>query len=114
MQGRLKPIHYSWTSNRVDARRTAYLPMEGRMSLAELVEHLAELAPGVPPEDIGVNWATVTWERDATPEERAEREARATEHRRRTEEWERAKLVELTAKYGQPDNEPNQITPGQE
>jgi len=78
-----------------------YSGMLGRVSLAELKEFLAERAPGIPDEEVMVNWSTVTWEDEATPEELEKREERRRYQEQRKEEWELKMLAQLLEKHPQ-------------
>lgn len=82
--------------------RKCYMGMHGRVSVASLLAHLATIEPDLKPEQMMLNFATVTWTSPATEEERA---ARAEQRRRadeRTEAWERETLVRLKKKYEVP------------
>lgn len=99
--GKPRKINWTWrTAEHTD--RVAYVSVDGRMSVTDLIAYLAEAAPGVPLSKINLNWATATWVRPANAEELAEREQRNEQVRARTEEWERATLARLTEKYGRP------------
>lgn len=97
--GEPREIRWSWESNDTDLRR-AYMSVDGRMSIGDLIAHMAQVAPGVDPADIEVNWGTVVWTRPATAEELAAREEATRQQRERREEWERRMLTQLLAKYG--------------
>lgn len=97
--GEFRDIRWSWESKDGDTR-VGYMSMDGRISIAELITHMQQVAPGVGVEDIDVNWATVKWTRPATAEELAERAAWKERQAVRTEEWERATLKRLIEKYG--------------
>jgi hypothetical protein len=96
--GEPREIRWSWESKDNDTR-VGYMAMEGRMSIAELIEHMRDVAPGVDPADVRVNWATVVWSRPATGEELAQRRRAQERHDARHEEWERKTLARLTEKY---------------
>lgn len=91
--------YWTWASKDTDVC-VAYMRMDGRISIADLLTHLAEVAPGLPPEELMLNCATVKWERPATADELAERAAWAAKAQARHEAWERRMVVELSAKYG--------------
>jgi hypothetical protein len=97
--GKPRDIRWSWASNDNDLR-TGYMAVDGRMSIAELIEHMQQVAPGVDLADIRCNWATVTWSRPATAGEIAERKQAQAAWEARHEKWERDMLAELTLKYG--------------
>ena len=99
MPGEFGEVRWTWASKDNDLR-TGYLPMDGRISITDLIARMAELAPGVDIADINVNWATVTWQRPATSEELEERRLACKRHDERHEEWEKATLVRLAEKYG--------------
>lgn len=97
-EGRFRGPRWTWES-RGSSTRNGYLAMEGRISLAELTAHMAEVAPHAGPNDLMLNWATVVWQREATAEELEER---AEAHRRwqeRHEAWERETYARLKAKF---------------
>lgn len=95
-----KPREVSWTwQSKDNDLRNGYMAVDGRMSIAELVEHMRNIAPGVDPADIQVNWATVVWARPATNEEMAQRKQAIDRWEARHEAWERETLARLTAKY---------------
>lgn len=95
---KLREIRWTWASKDSNVRN-GYLAMDGRMTLAELIERMTEVAPGVPLEEININWATVVWSRPATPEEEAERAEQRRRHDQRREAWELETLDRLLAKY---------------
>jgi hypothetical protein len=99
--GELREINWSWESKDNDTR-VAYLPMDGRISVADLIERMRTLAPGVPIEEMQINWATVVWKRPATQEELAQRRLAQERWESRHEEWERTTLARLIEKYGDP------------
>jgi hypothetical protein len=101
MTGQPREIRWSWQSNDTDLR-VGYMAVDGRMSITDLVEYMATVAPGVHPADIHINWSTVTWTRPATEEELAQRQAALASHNARQEAWERKTLARLLAKYGDP------------
>lgn len=91
--------YWTWQSKSNDLC-TVHMRMEGRASVADLLAHMAEVAPGVPPEDLMLDFATVTWSRPATAEELAERAAWAAKAQERHAAWERRMVAELSEKYG--------------
>lgn len=97
--GEFLPVRWTWQSNDNDLR-TGYLTMKGRISIADLIAHMREIAPGVALEDISVNWATATWSRPADADELEQRRAARERHDKRHEEWERQTLARLIKKYG--------------
>lgn len=100
--GEFKEASWAWKSKDSDVR-VGYMGMSGRVSVADLIEHLRKITPDVLISDILLNYATVKWERPATPEELAERAARYAESDRKREEWERTALARLLEKYGLPE-----------
>lgn len=96
-----KEPRWAWQSAGV-SDRVAYMAMDGRISIAELIEKMKEIAPGVPLDQIEVNWATVRWSRPPNAEEIAERVAAGEANRVRQDEWERKTLARLLEKYGIP------------
>jgi hypothetical protein len=99
--GKPREVRWTWQSNDNDLRN-GYMAVDGRVSIAELIEHMRQVAPGVALGDIEVNWATVVWARRATAEELAQRKQAQDHWEARHEEWERKTLATLTAKYGNP------------
>lgn len=99
--GEPREIRWRWLPKDNDAR-VGYLAVDGRMSIAELIAHMRTVAPGVDPADVEVNWATVTWTREATAGELAERKAWADRQQERHEAWERETFARLLEKYGKP------------
>ncbi|WP_146079393.1 hypothetical protein [Rathayibacter sp. AY2B9] len=80
-------------------QRHNYVGMKGRVSLPDLLAYLEKHAPGVPLENVGLNWATVVWVDAATPEEIAENERAKARQKARRREGELRMLAELRAKY---------------
>jgi heme exporter protein D len=97
--GKPREIRWSWASDDNDLR-TGYMAVDGRISIADLIEHMRAVAPGVDVADIQVNWATVVWRRQATPEEIVQRRQAQDRLQARHEEWERKTLARLIGKYG--------------
>lgn len=99
-------VRRSWlTSKNVDECRN-YLGMHGRISVASLLSHMATIAPHVTPDQMLLNFATVTWTDASTPEERDERIARKEAAQARTDAWERETYERLHAKFAAADVEP--------
>lgn len=91
-------------------RRAAYrgegdvtnkVTMKHQITLADLIAYVKDEAR-VPFDQVRVNWATVSWEDAATPEEIEAWQEREAKKAERTEAWERATLAKLTEKYGTP------------
>lgn len=97
--GEPREIRWSWQSMDNDLR-VGYMAVDGRVSIADLITHMADVAPGVELADIQVNWATVTWTRPATAEELKVRREALRRHDDRHEKWERETLARLIKKYG--------------
>jgi hypothetical protein len=83
-------------------KRSNYLAMDGRVSVADLLAYMALNHPSVHPSEMMLNFGTLTWVDDATPEELEQMRRWEEERGRKTEEWERATLQRLTEKYGPP------------
>jgi hypothetical protein len=79
--------------------RNGYMAVDGRVTIAELIEHMRQVAPGVSLDEINVNWATVVWSRPGTDEEIADRRQAEALWEARHEKWERETLARLTEKY---------------
>jgi hypothetical protein len=75
--------------------------MKHKIPLSELIAYVQENARDVTFDQIHLNWATVSWQDAATPEEIAAWQAREARKAAATEEWERTTLARLTAKYGE-------------
>ena len=99
--GSPREIRWTWQSSSNDLR-SGYMAVDGRMSIADLIAHMATVAPGVAPADIHINWSTVTWTRPANADELAQRRAAIADHDARHEAWERETFARLLAKYGDP------------
>jgi hypothetical protein len=97
--GTPREIRWTWQSNDNDLRR-GYMSVDGRVSIADLIAHMAEVAPGVDLADIEANWATVVWTRQATADELAARAEATRRNEERREAWERETLARLIKKYG--------------
>lgn len=97
--GKLRDLRWTWQSGDTDVR-VGYVAVDGRITIAELIVRMQELAPDVSLEDIEVNFATVTWTRPANAEELVARRASVDRQRARHEKWERETLARLTKKYG--------------
>lgn len=93
----------SWATKDIDSKYVEHMGMSGRISVASLLAHMATIAPGVKPDQMMLNFATVRWERDATAEERGERVAQQARQAASREAWERRTLDELIAKHGVPE-----------
>jgi hypothetical protein len=106
--GEPREIRWSWASKENDLR-TGYMAVDGRMSIAELIEHMREVAPGVALGDIQINWATCVWSRDATPEEVAQRREAERRWEARHEAWERETYARLLKKFGPPPAADHQV-----
>lgn len=74
--------------------------MEGKVSLSALLDFVNANATNIASEDIFINWGSVTWIDNATPEEIAKLAARKADGKAKLEAYERQKLTELLAKYG--------------
>lgn len=99
--GEFRNPRWGWESKDT-AVRSGYMAVDGRVSLAELVAHMHQIAPYASLDDIQVNFATVKWTRPGTADEVAEREEQHRRWQERLEKWERETLARLTQKYGAP------------
>lgn len=111
LKGSFGEIRRNIISKDDDDHRSCYMGMQGRLSLADLIDHLSVVAPGKSLDEIGINFATVKWVDDATDEEkrdRAERQRRADE---RHAQWERETYERLKVKFGSVSVLPEE-TPG--
>jgi hypothetical protein len=84
------------------------MAVDGRMSITELIEHMRNIAPGVDPAEIKINWATAVWARSATSEEMAQRKQAIDRWEARHEAWERETFARLAKKYGDQGNTDNE------
>ena len=98
--GTFKEIRRSFISKENREQRSCYLPMDGRVSLTELIDYLKVTVPHLTLDDFQLNFATVTWVDNATDEEKAIDTARQLEAQRKHEEWERNMYNKLKEKYG--------------
>ena len=85
-----------------DDKRHNYVGVDGRISVPALLTHLSETIPDVPLDEVFLNWTTLVWIDDATPEELAQQAARKAKEAAKLEEWERETLDRLSAKYAAP------------
>lgn len=99
--GEPREVRWNWESND-STTRTGHMAVDGRVSIADLIEHMQAIAPGVALGDIQINWATVKWTREATAEELDQRRQANERWQARHEAWERDTLKRLTEKYGTP------------
>lgn len=96
--GKFREPSATWATKDYDTMNVLMF-MDGRVSIPELLQHLAEVAPGKELADFQIN-ASVNWQRDPTPEEQARLAAHQAKHDERHEKWERAMHTKLVAKYG--------------
>lgn len=97
--GEPREVRWTWESKDTDVR-VGYMAVDGRMSIADLIAHMREIAPHAALEEIQVNWATVVWTRLATGDELAQRRQAHERWEKRHQEWERQTLARLIKKYG--------------
>lgn len=98
--GAFKEVRRHWQSSKEDSQISCYLGMQGRITLAALLVHLAEVVPdGTPDDQIGLNFATVTWVDEPTAAERDDRARRNASHDERHAKWERDTYERLKAKF---------------
>lgn len=102
--GTFKEVRRSWMSSDDDAQISCYMAMEGRVSVAALLDHLREVAPGRTAEEIGINFATVTWIDTPTGAEAQARVQRQALHDERHAHWERETYERLKAKFEPADS----------
>jgi hypothetical protein len=89
----------AWKKGTEDSPMQCYLGMQGRVTIAHLVEHFAENYPHVDPMQLRLNFATATWEEPPTPADIAYREECRARHAERTEQWERETYERLKVKF---------------
>lgn len=102
--GSFKEIRRNIISEADDDHRSCYMGMDGRVTVADLIDHLQAVAPGKGLDEIGINFATVRWVDDATPEEKQARADWRAANAERREKWERETYERLKAKF-EPDPE---------
>jgi hypothetical protein len=89
-----------WSRTSADGQTmTGHLFVDGRGSLAELVDHLAQVAPGVSLDEVTVGGCAVMWQRPATPEELAAWAEWQRLREERHDQWERETYARLRAKF---------------
>lgn len=95
------PVLRTWISGRDDARIACRLSTTGSggVTLAELLEHLSDVASDVPDHLVTLHFATVAWEDSPTDDERRAREESRRRHHERHLAWEREKYEQLRAKF---------------
>lgn len=103
--GKPRDITWTWASKDNDLR-TGYMAVDGRMTIPELIEHLAVVAPGIDLGDIHLNWATVSWQRPATGTELAKRAVANDRWQQRHDQWERDTYERLSKKFAAGGNQP--------
>lgn len=96
--GEFEPVRWSWRSRDSDMR-SGYLNMTGKVTLADLIAHLREIAPDVTPDQLHLNFATASWVRPATEEEMRDRQQLQLRREAAQEKWEREMLTRLLRKY---------------
>ena len=101
-QDRRWPTPSAWNDKTGDTR-TVYLEPVGPVTLAALIERLAELAPGVSFDNVQLNFMTASWVRDATEEELADRDRVNAQRAARQQAWELQTWRNLNEKYGKKD-----------
>lgn len=95
-QGRFGEPMVSWVRRDSD-RRSVLVHIDGRVSLAELLSFVEDA--GISPADILIN-GSLRWERDATPEECAERAVWEEKAAARHQQWERRFFAQMLEQYG--------------
>lgn len=88
-----------WSTKEKGSPMSCYLAVEGRVTVAEVIEHFKETYPEVDPLGVDLNFTTAHWEEPATPEDLAERERREAWHQERLEKWERETYERLKKKF---------------
>jgi hypothetical protein len=79
--------------------RVCYQEARGRVSVTDLLAHLAETIPSVPLEEIILSIPTLRWVESATAGEIASIEKAHREKEARTLQWERETYARLKAKF---------------
>jgi hypothetical protein len=96
---KFRDIRRAWINADDDDEVRCYAAMDGRITLADLCEHMAAVAPGVPLDQIDVNFGTLVWVAPATDEERSKRAEWRDQQQLRHEKWERAAYLQLKKKF---------------
>lgn len=89
----------------IEHKRDNYLGVEGYVTVADLLEKLEEVAPGVPREEILIHYWQLRWMTDATPEELIEDEERSRRVAEGQAKWKREQWSRLVEEFG-PDGPP--------
>lgn len=97
MSDKFGDVVWSWKSRDSDIQKGTMRILKNP-TVADLIDHLDHVAPGVPWGDIRVSGGVV-WEREADAETKAERVAWRAKTGVRAEEWERATYLRLKAKF---------------
>jgi hypothetical protein len=100
MKGEFEDIRRHGIGKGKEHLRACYMGMRGRVTLQELIDHLAIVAPEHALSEFKVNFATVTWEDQATEEELQVQRENDRKNRERHERWEREYYERLKEKYG--------------
>lgn len=96
--GEFSAVRWRWTAD--GEAIVGDLRVDGRVTLAELIDHLEQVAPGLDPQGIEIHWSSVKWTRPATVEEQEARDAWKRDRDVARERWERETLARLIRKYG--------------
>lgn len=74
--------------------------MNGRVTVADLLEHLREAAPDAPVDDVHIN-GSINWRQPPSEEQTAKLVEHQCKSDERHEKWERDMWEKLKAKYGE-------------
>jgi hypothetical protein len=80
--------------------RIAYAHLDGVTTLRHLLEHVAEVAPNASHDEVTVSGVHLSWTRQATEEELAERERFRVAQEERHAAWQRRVMRSLIEQYG--------------
>lgn len=90
---------WSWATSDGDTR-VAYQTLDGRVTLAALIRHIEEVAPGALTDEVTVSFATIKWTRPATSEELADRQRAREASDARRAGWEARAMRGFIDRYG--------------
>jgi hypothetical protein len=95
----LGQVRRSWQTSEDDSLMRCYLVMRHRVTVRELLAHLAERHPDVDAMTVNLNFGTATWEEPPNDADVAFRAAWRVHQAVRHEAWERDIYARLKAKF---------------
>jgi hypothetical protein len=97
--GSFREINRNIISESDDDHRSCFMGMDGRVTLAALIDHLREVAPGKGLDEIGINFGTVRWVDAATDAEKRTRAEWREKSAAQKAKWERETYERLRLKF---------------